>query len=258
MGKYFDKLLKMNESLTREMKDRGLYMEEENKETIEISPDALTDEQKKEIMSDKGVDDEILKNMHDHEEIDTALKTAMNMDEKDARNESLNTDASMNDWDGPAIIANDDDSFYVKDGEWTTDISNAYEFPSKEDAEEKIRQLGDGNMDILPATMKKDELDESINESDGEVYLRMDDDDLDIHGYVKWNDGEKVEFVDSEKEADIFPTKVEADAAILDICDKYNYDPETFSTQEVDSQVANDGENWVSLDPTDVTATTIA
>lgn len=260
MGKYFDELMKMNESLDNELKDKGLYTEEE-KETIEISPDALTDDQKKEIMADKGVDDETLKDMNDPDEINTALKTTLNTDEKQAKNESSNlNDLSKMDWDGPAIIkkeGEDSDSFYVKDKEWSTDIQNAYEFPSKEDAFDKIEQLGGDYLFIWPASMKKEGLDESINEAEGEVYLRMDDDDLDIHGFIQW-DEENVNFTEDEEKANVFVSKADAEATILDICDKFNYDPETFTTQEVDSQVADNGDNWVSLDPTDATATTIA
>ena len=261
MGKYFDKLLKMNETLTKELKEKGLVTEDGDKDTIEMPEDALSDEQKKEIMKQRGVDDETVDNMKDSDEINNALKTSLNTDETKIEKESTNeTDISQMDWDGPAIIKKEDpdgDTFYVKDDEWSSDIQDAYEFPGKEDASDKIKQLGGDYMFVWPATMKKEGLDESINESDGEVYLRMDDDDLDIHGYIQW-DEENVAFVDDEEEAHIFDSKADAEAAILDICDKFNYDPETFTTQEVDSQVSDNGENWVSLDPTDATATTIA
>lgn len=265
MGKYFDKLMKINESLTKELKEKGLVKEENKEEMVQVPADSLTDDQKEKILADEihdkvdpKVDDKTIEDIVK----DPAKASAVTdlLAEVEPKKESINTDTSLMDWDGPAIIkkeGEDSDSFYIKDDEWSTDIQLAYEFPSKEDAADKIKQLGGDYMFIWPATMKKEGLDESINESDGEVYLRMDDEDLDIHGYVQW-DEEKVNFTDNEHEADIFTSKADAEATILDICDKFNYDPETFTTQEVDSQVSDNGENWVSLDPTDATATTVA
>lgn len=234
-----------------------------DEEMVPVSADSLTDKQKEDAIekaaTDAGlenVDQETIKSIAKDEKKTAGVQELL----ASQKNESLNTDTSLMDWDGPAIIkqqGEDGDSFYIKDDVWSSDIQEAYEFPSKEDAADKIKQLGgDDDMFVWPAHMKKDGVDESINESDGEVYLRMDDDDLDIHGYVQW-DEENVAFVDDEEEAHIFDSKADAEAAILDICDKFNYDPETFTTQEVDPQVADDGENWVSLDPTDATATTL-
>ena len=259
MSKYFDQLIQMNESLDRELKDKGLVLEDTKEDEISIPKDALTDDQKKEILVDKGVDQKTVDAMKDPDEISSALDATLNNDNVE-KESSTGSDVSNMDWEGPAIIKKEDpdgDTFYVKDDEWSSDIQDAYEFPSKEDAADKIVELGGDYLFVWPATMKKEGLDESINESDGEVYLRMDDDDLDIHGFIQW-DEENVAFVDDEEEAHIFDSKADAEDAILDICDKFNYDPETFSTQEVDSQVADNGENWVSLDPTDATATTIA
>jgi hypothetical protein len=236
---------------------------------VQVPADSLTDDQKKKILADTihdNVDAEVDDKTIDDIAKDPAKTAAVQelLAGAEQKNESLNTDTSMMDWDGPAIIkkeGEDSDSFYIKDDEWSTDIQLAYEFPSKEDAADKIKQLGGDYMFIWPATMKKEGLDESINESDGEVYLRMDDDDLDMHGYLKSMDGldkRELEWTDDEKEAEVFASKADAESAILDICDMFNYDPETFSTQEVDSQVADNGENWVSLDPTDATATTVA
>jgi hypothetical protein len=261
MGKYFDKLLKMNENLTKELKKKGMFKEAGEEEMVSVPADSLTDDQKDAILAKQladgglNVDDKTRQSWSDEQK--AAVIQAIGGGQA---NESINTDTSLMDWDGPAIIkkqGEDGDSFYIKDDVWSSDIQEAYEFPSKEDAADKIKQLGDdGDMFVWPAHMKKEGLDESINESDGEVYLRMDDDDLDIHGYIQW-DEENVNFTDDVAEADIFTSKADAEAAILDICDKFNYDPETFSTQEVDSQVSDNGENWVSLDPTDATATTI-
>ena len=265
MGKYFDELMKMNESLDNELKDKGLYKEGNEEDMVPVPADSLTDDQKAASIEQQVVDaglkapdkDTLGKLVKDPEAMSAVTEILAGA----KKNESSNlNDLSKMDWDGPAIIkkeGEDSDSFYVKDKEWSSDIQNAYEFPSKEDAFDKIEQLGGDYLFIWPASMKKEGLDESINEAEGEVYLRMDDDDLDIHGFVQW-DEENVNFTEDESEADVFVSKADAEATILDICDKFNYDPETFTTQEVDSQVADNGDNWVSLDPTDATATTIA
>lgn len=236
--------------------EKNIVKEDGDEETIELPKDALTDDQKKDILIKNGADKKLVDGMTP-EEMDGALK--MNNADNGA-NESVNTDTSLMDWDGPAIIkrqGEDGDSFYIKDDEWSSDIQEAYEFPSKEDAADKIKQLGgDDDMFVWPAHMKKDGVDESIKESEGEVYLRIDDDDLDIHGYVQWED-DKVNFTDDEQDADVFASKADAESAIIDICDMFNYDPETFTTQEVDSQVSDDGSNWVSIDSANPSATVI-
>ena len=261
MGKYYDRLVQLNENLSNELKDKGLF-KEETKDKIEISPDVLSDEQKQDMLKDIGVDKEVVDGMKG-DELNAALATSMNTDE--TKNESNGAvDLSEMDWDGPAIIKKeypDGDSFYINDKEWSTDIQSAYEFPSKEDAADKIEELGGELMFIWPATMKKGETtdgEELVDESgDDAVLLRMDDDDLDIHGFVKWDIEEKVEFVDDENDADVFDTKADAKNMILDICDKFNYDPETFSIQHKTSQV-NESDNWISVDPTNGQATTLS
>lgn len=178
MSKYFDKLVQINESLTKELKDKGLIMEEDEETSVPVPADSLTDDQKKEILTSKDVDKKLVDGMSP-EEMDGALK----------------------------IVNNDDQ--------------------------------------------------QNESSDDGEVYLRMDDDDLDIHGYVKMDVAEKVDFVDSEAEADVFASRQEAEELMKDICDRFNYDPSTFTFQDVKSQVADDGENWVSIDSSNPSATVI-
>lgn len=194
MSKYFDKLLKIDESLTKELKDKGLYTEED-KDTIEIPKDSLTDDQKKDILVDKGVDKTTVDGMKDTKEIDTALSTALNTDETQAENESGMVEPD----------AGEDD------------------------------------------------------ESNELVYVRMDDDDLDMHGFLKSVDGldkRELEWTDDEKEAMEF-TRAEAATKIAEICDKLHYDYNTFNIQDVESQVDDDGENWVSIDASNPSATVI-
>ena len=87
-------------------------------------------------------------------------------------NESMCTDLSLIDWDGPAIIKifdpdNERDGFYAGDGVCDWNIQHAVEFDSPAAAAEKIKELGDdGTMFIWSAHMKEDRLDESDLENE--------------------------------------------------------------------------------------------
>lgn len=307
MSKYYDKLVEIDESLTKEMKEHGLTCEsdgqkkeilgnnrelkgenvdpksdeddlvvtEDGDETIEIPKDSLTDDQKKDILADKGVDKKTVDNLKDTEEIDGALDATLNNDE--VKKESGAVDLADMDWDGPAILkyANPNTpergGFYVTDEEWSSDIQRATEFDSKEAAQDKLDELVDKKgMDgkylyIWSAKMK---FDEGTDVSE-EVVLRMDDDDLDMHGFVKGRDGKELELTDNEEEAEKFQHEELGKSKIEAICAKFHYDPSTFKTvsldpradepYEDDNEVAiDDTETWVSLDPTNPSATTLA
>lgn len=199
MSKYFDKLLKINESLTKELKDKGLYKEEENndEDMVPVPADSLTDDQKKSILSD------------------TVKDAGLDVDDKTL-----------------------------------DDISNNPE------------QLA-GVQKILDAQKNESGMVEPDDGEDDEsnelVYVRMDDDDLDMHGFLKSVDGldkRELEWTDDEKEAMEF-TRAEAATKIAEICDKLHYDYNTFNIQDVESQVDDNGENWVSIDSSKPSATVI-
>ena len=94
MGKYYDKLIQMNENLDKELMEKGIVnaelntndklvkddktdiVKEDDENTIEISKDSLTDEQKKEILLDKGVDQKAIDNLKSSDELDGALTAA--------------------------------------------------------------------------------------------------------------------------------------------------------------------------------------
>lgn len=218
MGKYFDKLVKMNEALDKEMLEKGIVnteinandksvkddktdiVKEDGENTIEISKDSLTDDQKKEILLDKGVDQKAVDNLKSSDALDGALTAAM---------------------------AND-----VK--------------------QESVGEEEDGN----------------ISE---EVVIRIDDDDLDMHGYLKSDDGlnkGELEWTDDIKAAKAFQHEELGQNKIEAICNRFHYDPSTFKTISLDPRANepyeddepdNDdfGENWVSLDPMHPSATTL-
>ena len=212
MGKYYDKLIQMNENLDKELMEKGVVnvelnandklvkddktdiVKEDGENTIEISTDSLTDDQKKEILLDKGVDQKTLDNLKDPKELDGALSATLNNDE--VKQES----------------ADDED-----------DISE-------------------------------------------EVVIRMDDDDLDMHGYVSTKGGKELMLTDKIEDAQVFQYEELGQNRIEAICNKFHYDPNTFKTVSIDpradepyedSDYDNFGENWVSLDPMHPDATAL-
>ena len=204
----------MNENLDKELMEKGIVnvelntndklvkddktdiVKEDGENTIEISKDSLTDEQKKEILLDKGVDQKAIDNLKSSDELDGALTAA---------------------------TAND---------------------------------------------VKKESGREDISE---EVVIRMDDDDLDMHGYLKSDDGlnkGEIEWTDDIKDAKVFRNEELGQNAIESICNKFHYDPSTFKTVSLDpranepyeeavSDDDNFGDNWVSIDSMNPSATTL-
>ena len=298
MSKYYDKLIQINEALDKEMLDKGVANAEiqandtivpndkttpivedggTDENSIEIPKDSLTPDQKKEILLDKGVDQKAVDNLKDDKELDGALDATLNNDE--VKTESLGTDTSLMDWEGPAIIVHQVPSgsgneYYVKDGEWSTDVKYAFEFESKEAAKEKIdelceRGISEDSMFIWSAKSKLDESDGAVkveDDIDESVIIRMDDDDLDMHGYLKSDDGlnkGELEWTDDIKAAKVFQHEELGQNKIEAICAKFHYDPSTFKTISLDPRADEpyeddeEGQNWISLDPMHPGATTL-
>lgn len=180
MGKYYDKLIQISENLDKELMEKGVVnielttndklvkddktdiVKEDGENTIEISTDSLTDDQKKEILLDKGVDQKTLDNLKDPKELDGALTATLNNDEV------------------------------------------------------------------------KQESNEDVSE---EVVIRIDDDDLDMHGYLKSDDGlnkGELEWTDDIKAAQVFQHAELGQNKIEAICAKFHYDPTTFKTVSLD------------------------
>lgn len=295
MSKYYDKLIQINEDLDKEMLDKGVVNAEiqandtiipndkttpivedgnSDENTIEIPKDSLTSDQKKEILLDKGVDQKAVDNLKDDKALDGALDATLNNNE--VKNESLGTDTSLMDWEGPAIIVHQDvdcaNEFYVEDEVWSTDIKRAAEFESKEAAKAKIEELcerdgvTDDAMFIWSAQSKLDESDGAVkveDDIDESVIIRMDDDDLDIHGFVKKFENGELEWTNDEQEAERFQHEELGQNKIEAICAKFHYDPSTFTIKSVDPRADEpyeddeEGQNWISLDPMHPAATTL-
>lgn len=192
MSKYFDKLVEINESLTKELKGKGLMKEgDDDEEMVPVPSDSLTDDQKKGILDD------------------SIKKAGLKVD--------------------PKVL---------------------------DDISKNPEQLA-GVQKVLGA--EDEQKNESVDDDDegsGElVYVRMDDDDLEMHGYIGHGDKD-FNLVDDEKDAIEF-TQQEAVEEIARICEKYHYDYNTFNLQDVESQVADNGENWVSIDSSNPSATVV-
>lgn len=67
-----------------------------------------------------------------------------------------------------------------------------------------------------------------------EVAIRMDDDDLDMHGYVSTRGGKELVLTDNIDEAQRFQHEELGQNRIEAICNKFHYDPSTFSTKSLD------------------------
>ena len=214
MSKYFDKLVKMNESLDAELHAKGIdvstanrvdntnnaskngknkvVLEEEEENSVPVPADTLTDDQKKEILIDREIDKQVVDGMTP-EEMDGALKAS---DEEQQKNESIDEDVSE------------------------------------------------------------------------EVVIRMDDDDLEMHGYVSTVGGKELVLTDKIEDAQVFQHEELGQRRIESICNRFHYDPSTFKTVSLDPRAdepyednevnIDDGEAWVSLDPMNPQATTLA
>lgn len=195
MSKYFDKLVKMNESLDKELKDKRLVKEGDDDAQVPVPADSLTDDQKKGILSD-------------------TLKDA-----------GLEVDQKVVD----ELVKNPEEMAGVQ----------------------KI--LGDE---------QKNESAEELGDVSEEVVIRMDDDDLDMHGYVSTRGGKELVLTDNMEEAQKFQHEELGQNRIEAICNKFHYDPSTFKTVSVDPRADepyedDESEQWISLNPFDPTATTI-
>ena len=277
MSKYYDKLIQINEALENELKSKVVTEDGGNDEnTVEVPKDSLTPDQKKEIRLDKGVDQKAVDNLKDDKSLDGALDATLNNDE--VKQESGAVRLEDLDWNGPAILKYDNPNqpdyggFYVSDKEWSSDIKRATEFDSKEDAQKKLDELAatedfDGEyLYIWSAQSKLDESDGAVkveDDIDESVIIRMDDDDLDMHGFVKKFENGEIEWTNDEQEAERFQHEELGQNKIEAICAKFHYDPSTLKTISLDPRADEpyeddeEGQNWVSLDPMHPGATTL-
>ena len=188
MGKYYDKLIQMNENLDKELMEKGVVnaelntndklvkddkadiVKEDGENTIEISKDSLTDDQKKEILLDKGVDQKAVDNLKSSDALDGALTAATANDVKKESGGKEEDDISEE-----VVIRMDDDDLdmhgYLKsdDGlnkgelEWTDDIKAAKAFQHEEMGQNAIEAIC-SKFHYDPSTFKTISLDPRANE----------------------------------------------------------------------------------------------
>lgn len=328
MSKYYDKLIQINENLDKELMEKGVVnielnandklvkddktdiVKEDDENTIEISMDSLTDDQKKEILLDKGVDQKILDNLKDPKELVGALSATLNNDDvksesgKDPLVDYLQEHAnvrSASDCVGPdeavemvSDILKIGHPYHIKDKLGFTshfmqygkskyrfvivrrnhknmviykddEPGEFYALDNNLTNEEFFKQIA-GFIRKLGADKRLCESKLEDSDVSEEVVIRMDDDDLDMHGYISTRGGKGLVLTDKIEEAQVFQHEELGQNRIEAICNKFHYDPSTFKTVSIDPRAdepyddsGNDdfGENWVSIDPMHPTATTL-
>lgn len=124
--------------LTSDPNDTELYLEEDD-DNISIPKDSLTDDQKKDILEDNGVDKNTVDNMKDSDELDSAMDATLNNDElkKESSDgefilkivdEDLGLDGFVSEFDGKVV------DITPEDGEAKT-------YASEEEAKRAIEDM---------------------------------------------------------------------------------------------------------------------
>ena len=262
MSKYFDKLVKMNESLNRELRHKGLVTENVdpnnemckrirkaglsvgyNTKGIEVSYTA-DDERESRAIFDRlcascGIAD-LVEGVTTEKMLTGEYVTYGNVLEKNVVAEngdkdeiSIPKDALTDDQKKDILVDKGVDKKTVDAMKDPDEISSA-----------------------LDATLNNDNVEQKNESMDEAVVMRIDDNDLEVHGYIKMGIDNKVKFVDNEDEADVFDTKKEAEIVKQEICDTCSFDPDTITFQNAYPQDEDNGENWMALDPAHPGATT--
>ena len=256
MSKYFDKLVKINESLDRNMRVKGLVNENvdpNNPKVKEIKDAGLSVG-----FNTKGIevsfsdeDEETCKKVFqrtcDELDITSALKGVNT--EKLLTGEYVTYGTLAEDLVQEDGSNNDEEITIPKDS--LTDDQKKEILVDKGVDKNTVDAMKDTDeiSSALDATLNNDNVEKKNESNEDAVYIRMDDDDLEFHGYVKLGSDKLVKIVDSEKDADVFETRARAEKVKKMICDVCSFDPATLTFQDVVSQTDDDGENWKALNP---------
>ena len=217
MGKYYDRLVKMNESLDAELHAKGIDVSKFNR--VDNTNNA-SKQGKNEVVLEEG-------DKEDTVEVPEQKKEAWKSKAEDAG---------------------------------LTDIDDTMRADSSKDPK-KAAAVDQ----VLGAASSNESIDGDVSE---EVVIRMDDDDLEMHGYVSTMGGKELMLTDKIEDAQVFQHEELGQSRIEAICHKFHYDPSTFKTVSLDPRAdepyeddnevnIDDGETWVSLDPLDSQATTL-
>lgn len=239
MSKYFDKLVKMNESI--EGSTSGF------KNNFEYA----------------------LSNNTDMSEADRLISAFESW--RKANNES--GECSLTQF-AKWLVSKPDEELYSED-----DNVDKIEVPvdSLSDDQKKDILKTNGVDDKVVDSMKNDELDSAMtatlnnnvlkNESEedkpdsGTFVIKMDDEDLGMVGYVESYEDLTVTLTEIKEEAKRYTSMDSAENEIYKICEECHYDRETLwveSDDDVNNEVnIDDSDIWVSLDPLNPNATTV-
>ena len=255
MSKYFDKLVKINESLDRNMRMKGLVNEN-------VDPDNPKVKEIKDAGLSVGFNTKGIEVSFADEDEETCKKVfQQTCDElditpmlKDVNTEKLLTGeyvtyGTLEEWNLVQEDNTEDEITIPKDA--LTDDQKKEILIDKGVDQKTVDSMKDSDeiATALDATLNTDNVEQKNESADDAVYIRMDDDDLEFHGYVKMTPNKLVKIVDSEEDADVFETRAEAEKVKKMICDTCSFDPATLTFQDVVSQTDDDGENWMSLNP---------
>jgi hypothetical protein len=120
----------------------------------------------------------------------------------------------------------------------------------------KFTAIDDDDDDVDGGYDNEFEIDFDYDGDDGdiseEVVIRMDDEGLGMHGFVKDSKGKEIELTDDIEEAEHFQHEELGQNNIEAICAKFKYDPKSFSTKSIDPRAEepyeDDGSNVEIVD----------
>ena len=263
MSKYFDKLVKMNESLDRNMRMKGLVNEN-------VDPNNPKVQEIKKAGLSVGFNTKGIEVSFSDEDEETCKKVFQQTCDE------LDITSVLKDVNTEKLLTGE----YVTYGTLAEDLvqedgsNNEEEITIPKDSltdDQKKEILVDKGVDqktvdsmkdpdeistALDATLNNDNVEQENESMDEAVVMRIDDNDLEVHGYIKMGIDNKVKFVDNEDEADVFDTRKEAEIVKQEICDTCSFDPDTITFQNAYPQDEDNGENWMALDPAHPGATT--
>lgn len=124
--------------LTADPEETELYLEED-KDTIEIPKDSLTDDQKKDILKDNGVDASTVDGMKSSDELDSAMDATLNNNE--LKKESSDGEFILKIVDDDLDIDGYVSEFNVKDVDITPVEGEAKIYGSEDEARKAIEDI---------------------------------------------------------------------------------------------------------------------
>ena len=250
MGKYYDKLLTLSESLDSDSAECAIC-----NNNFEMALEKYKDE---------GISD------------GDCLVKAFNeyIMSSDKYGDSSIDDFSIASFCKWLTASPDEEELYLEDGEEDSIAISTDELTDKQKKDILIndreidKELVDGMSDeemngALKASSSEDEqkVSEGIEDDDGnigyECVIRIDDDDLDKHGYIELDGADELALTDNEGNAAVYPSEELANEEIERLCGILSLARETFSIEHLEDSSLDD-DKWVSIDPTGDNAVSVS